>query len=81
VYVNFGFWDVIPAGRETGYFNRRIEQVTLGLGGAKGLYSSAYYDEETFWRIYNRRRYDEIKRKYDPERVFQDLYAKCVSRA
>jgi hypothetical protein len=48
------------------------------LGGVKSLYSSSYYNEEAFWNIYDRPRYLELKRKYDPGGVFPGLYAKCV---
>lgn len=80
LYINFGFWDVIPTTREQGHFNRKIERKARELGGTKGLYSTVCYDEETFWQIYNKSRYDELKRKYDPNGVFRDLYAKCVGR-
>ncbi len=80
MYINFGFWDTVPTTHEDGYYNRKIEEKALELEGKKGLYSTAYYDEETFWKIYNRDRYLELKRKYDPDGVFQDLYAKCVRR-
>jgi hypothetical protein len=36
LYVNFGFWDVIPAGPQGGYFNRAVEQHALRLAGKKG---------------------------------------------
>jgi FAD/FMN-containing dehydrogenase len=80
LYINFGFWDAIATPHEDGRFNRQVERKALELRGKKGLYSTAYYDQETFWRIYNKPRYDELKRKYDPGGVFQDLYAKCVER-
>jgi FAD/FMN-containing dehydrogenase len=79
-YVNFGFWDVIPTAHEKGYFNRKIEKKTVELGGAKGLYSSAWYDEPEFWSIYDQKRYAELKQVYDPDGVFPDLYSKCVRR-
>jgi FAD/FMN-containing dehydrogenase len=80
LYVNFGFWDVIRTTRQKGHFNRKIEQKTRELGGAKGLYSTAWYDEATFWSIYDRPRYLELKQAYDPHGVFPDLYSKCVRR-
>jgi FAD/FMN-containing dehydrogenase len=80
LYVNFGFWDVIPTTHEKGYFNRTIEKKTMELGGAKGLYSTAWYDEPEFWSIYDRKRYVELKQAYDPNGVFPDLYSKCVRR-
>ena len=80
LYINFGFWDAVPSTHGDGYFNKKIERKALELHGKKGLYSTAYYDQETFWKIYNRASYLELKRKYDPDGVFQDLYAKCVER-
>ncbi len=50
------------------------------MGGKTALYSTAYYDEETFWETHSRKRYDELKKKYDGSGVFLDLYAKCVGR-
>jgi FAD/FMN-containing dehydrogenase len=80
LYINFGFWDSVPTTHEDGYFNRKVERKAFDLEGKKGLYSTAYYDEETFWKIYNKKRYDELKRKYDAGGIFRDLYAKCVER-
>jgi FAD/FMN-containing dehydrogenase len=80
LYVNFGFWDVIPSTHEKGHFNRKIERKTMELGGAKGLYSSAWYDEAEFWSIYDHSRYAQLKQTYDPQDVFPDLYSKCVRR-
>jgi FAD/FMN-containing dehydrogenase len=80
LYINFGFWDTIASTHDDGYFNKKVERKALELDGKKGLYSTAYYDEETFWSIYNRPRYDQLKKKYDSAGVFGDLYAKCVLR-
>jgi len=80
LYVNFGFWDVIPSIHEKGHFNRRIERKTMELSGAKGLYSSAWYDEAEFWSIYDQTRYTQLKQTYDPDGLFPDLYSKCVRR-
>jgi hypothetical protein len=52
----------------------------MELGGAKGLYSSAWYDEAEFWSIYDQPRYAHLKQSYDPRSVFPDLYSKCVRR-
>ena len=80
LYVNFGFWDVLPKAGADGFYNRKIERMALHLRGVKGLYSSAYYDEETFWNIYDRESYQELKEKYDPNRRFRDLYEKAVMK-
>jgi FAD/FMN-containing dehydrogenase len=80
LYINFGFWDVIRTTHEDGYFNRKVEQKALELGGRKGLYSTAWYDEKTFWMLHNKPCYDQLKARYDPHGAFRDLYAKCVKR-
>jgi FAD/FMN-containing dehydrogenase len=80
LYVNFGFWDMVPTTREPGYYNRIIEDKVAELEGTKGLYSTSYYTKPTFWSLYNKTRYDELKKTYDPGGLFPDLYAKCVER-
>ncbi len=80
LYINFGFWDMVPTIHESGHFNKMIEGKVAEFGGKKGLYSTSYYDKETFWSMYDKTRYDELKKTYDPDRLFPDLYAKCVER-
>ena len=82
LYVNFGFWDVVEdrVKREPGHYNRKIERKVAELGGVKSLYSDSYYPEDEFWRLYNRSAYDALKRRYDPQRRFKNLYEKCVLR-
>jgi FAD/FMN-containing dehydrogenase len=80
--INFGFWDTVRSRepREPGFVNRKIERETKSLGGIKSLYSDSYFGEDEFWSIYNRRAYEGLKARYDPERALGDLYAKCVLR-
>jgi FAD/FMN-containing dehydrogenase len=78
LYVNFGFWDMLPGAGVDGFYNRKIERMALHLRGVKGLYSSSYYDEETFWSIYDRQSYERLKAKYDPTGRFRNLYEKTV---
>ena len=80
LYINFGFWDMVPTIHESGHYNKMIEGKVAECGGKKGLYSTSYYDRETFWSMYDKTRYDELKKTYDPDRLFPDLYAKCVER-
>ena len=82
LYINFGFWDVVtlPAGKKEGYFNRQVEQWVDKLHGIKGLYSTVFYDEETFWQHHNGRNYRLLKESYDPQGKLRDLYDKVVRR-
>jgi len=80
LYFNFGFWDQLQLkGKEKeGYYNRLIEKKVLNLNGKKSLYSSSYFPEKEFWKVYNGKKYFELKNKYDKNKVFLNLYEKCV---
>ncbi|APR77098.1 Hypothetical protein A7982_02445 [Minicystis rosea] len=57
-----------------------LERKVYELGGIKGLISQNHYDRGRFWSIYDRPRYEEAKRRLDPEGVFGDLYEKVCRR-
>ena len=81
-YVNFGFWDRVRT-REAhapGHFNRLVEAEVARLGGIKSLYSTSFYDPDTFRATYGGEVYRRLKAKYDPQGRFKDLYQKCVLR-
>jgi FAD/FMN-containing dehydrogenase len=77
-YINFGFWDQVPIADGSTSYVEAIEHKIAELDGAKGLYSTSRYDRDTFWSLFNKQRYDELKHTYDPDGLFADLYAKCV---
>ncbi len=80
LYIDFGFWDIVPSSHPKGHLNRLIEQKTKELKGFKGLYSDSYYTEEEFWQIHPKHSFSQLKAKYDPQKAFKDLYDKCVQR-
>lgn len=82
LYVNFGFWDQVTADKDDKYhFNKLIEAEVTRLGGKKGLYSEAFYSKEDFYKIYNGKAYEQLKKKYDPKQRLKTLYQKCIERA
>lgn len=82
LYVNFGFWDSVATthGADSGYYNKKVEALVERLGGMKSLYSSVFYDKETFERKYNYPAYNKLKAAYDPGGQFKGLYEKCIGR-
>ena len=80
LYINFGFWDVVPTKEADGFFNRKIEKKVRELNGKKSLYSTSFYEEDEFWQLYNKEKYDVLKFLYDPEGRTKNLYEKCVLR-
>ncbi len=83
-YIDFGFWDFVEVENqsdyEQGYYNKKIEAMVEKLKGKKSLYSESFYNKDDFYKIYNGKLYFKIKKKYDPNNVFLDLYEKCVNR-
>ncbi len=81
-YVNIGFWGTVPRapGAADGDTNRAIEEEVTALGGHKSLYSDAYYDRETFDRLYGVGNQRRVKQQTDPDHRLTGLYEKAVDR-
>jgi FAD/FMN-containing dehydrogenase len=79
-YVNIGFWSSVPAGATEGETNRLIEKTVTEMDGHKSLYSDAYYSLDEFDDLYGGETYKTLKKTYDPDSRFLDLYAKAVQR-
>lgn len=60
---------------------REIEEVLPRMHALKTLISYNYYDEDTFWSIFDRENYDAVKKLTDPRNVFRDLYEKTCRAA
>ncbi|MFB9237169.1 FAD-binding oxidoreductase [Plantactinospora siamensis] len=82
LYVNIGFWGTVPIspGAADGDVNRAVERAVSETGGHKSLYSDAYYDRETFDRLYGGPAYRAVKDRYDPDHRLTGLYEKAVDR-
>ncbi|SDD69196.1 FAD/FMN-containing dehydrogenase [Nocardioides lianchengensis] len=81
-YVNAGFWGTVHVGPDApeGPTNRAIEARVHELGGHKSLYSEAFYDSETFDRLYDGPHLAAVKQRYDPDDRLTSLYDKAVKK-
>lgn len=67
--LNFGVWgpavgdDLVASGE----LNRQLEVRLKELHGMKVPYSAAFYTEEEFWTLYDRKRYNELRKKWHAE--------------
>jgi FAD/FMN-containing dehydrogenase len=57
-------------------YYREIEEELIRVNGIKTLISYNYYDEKTFWSIWNKPNHFAVKQLTDPHNVLRDLYAK-----
>jgi len=76
LFLNFGVWgptDPSPtAFRRT---NRRMEQKLKELRGMKVPYAANFYTEKEFWDLYDRQRYQDLRRKWHAE-ALPNMYDK-----
>ncbi|MDQ6640946.1 MAG: FAD-binding oxidoreductase [Actinomycetota bacterium] len=81
-YVNVGFWGTVHVGDDASNAptNRAVERMVHELGGHKSLYSEAFYDPETFDRLYDGTNLKAVKSRYDPDDRLSTLYDKAVGR-
>ena len=81
-YVNVGFWGNVGVGPDAPNAprNRAIEAKVHELDGHKSLYSEAFYDQETFDRLYDGANLARVKDRYDPDHRLTSLYDKTVRR-
>ncbi|MCW2853867.1 MAG: xyoA, partial [Nocardioides sp.] len=81
-YVNVGFWGTVHVGDDApnGPLNRAIEARVHQLGGHKSLYSEAFYDAETFDRLYDGANLAAVKRRYDPDDRLTTLFDQAVRK-
>ena len=79
-YVNVGFWGTVHVGPDAPQAprNRAIEAKVHELDGHKSLYSEAFYDRDTFDRLYDGPHLAAVKQRYDPDDRLTTLYDKAV---
>ena len=84
LFINFGLW-THQHNWESGSSACRnatkiLEKETKRLGGRKMLYSLSYYSREEWSTIYDIQWYQQMKRKWDPDYVWGDIYDKIVQQ-
>ena len=79
--LNIGLWGIpnTPAGKPIHYsrrnfssfieLNRLIESKVLENNGLKWLYAHNYYEEDEFWNVYDKAKYDALRGKWRAEKL------------
>jgi len=82
-YINFGFWGVITSklSLAPNHYNRLLETSIPAYDGYKALYSDSFYSQEEFWKIYDKKLYDQLKKRYDPGNRLKNFYQKVCKQS
>jgi delta24-sterol reductase len=76
--INIGIWSGMLSNRKKFIeANRFIEELLIKLGGKKWFYAHAYYTQDEFWHIYDKKWYEELRKKYSAESL-PNIYDKVV---
>lgn len=59
--------------------NRLLEESLHKNHGYKCLWNQSYYTKEEFWNVYDFKKYDALRKKYNSEKVFQCIYDKTCA--
>lgn len=78
LFIDLAIYGIKQKGNKNYY--QILEDKLRELKGIKTLISYNYYDEKTFWKVWNKKNYFEVKKKTDPENIFRDLYQKTCGR-
>jgi len=57
-------------------FYKALEEKVYELRGMKTLITHNYYEEDLFWKVYNKELYNKVKERTDPKNLFRNLYEK-----
>ncbi len=80
VFVDLGIYG-LPAGAETGHYDqvqtsRRLERFVRERGGYQMLYADIFMTRSEFEQMFEHRLYQAMRRRYDADKTFPDVYSK-----
>lgn len=75
LFIDMAIYGFRQKERGKNYY-KLLEDKVKEMQGIKTLITYNYYEEETFWKIYNNNEIQKIKKKIDPKNLFRELYSK-----
>ena len=79
-FINFGLYGIPAYSAPMEQIMRTLEARTQACEGRKVLYSSSYYTEEDFWKIYPRKEYEHLRQQTHAQGIWRGLTEKVLSR-
>jgi delta24-sterol reductase len=77
--VDVGIWGPISdTKKDLEKENKRFENHLESYGGRKMFYAESFYSEQEFWKIYDKKWYSSLRRKYKAENIFPTIWEKVT---
>ncbi|KAL1612892.1 hypothetical protein SLS60_001122 [Paraconiothyrium brasiliense] len=68
LFMDWGVWGACDGEPEAfNKINRRLEERLKELRGMKLIYAASFYTEDEFWDLYDRKRYEDARKKWHAE--------------
>ena len=77
LFIDFAIYGFKQPNDAKNYY-KLLEDEVKELKGIKTLISHNYYDEKSFWEIYNKELYDKVRKEVNPYNIFQNIFDKMV---
>lgn len=76
--LNIGIYGQSKKFLKKGYVsaNREVEKLGASKGARKMFYAHSYYPRDEFWELYDKKWYQDIRKKYHADDVFPDIWEK-----
>ena len=74
--IDVGVWGPVKNKNNLLKLNQLFEKYVFEIGGRKMFYAETFYDEDFFWRIYNKLKYTNLRKKYYADGIFPNVWEK-----
>jgi delta24-sterol reductase len=78
ILLNCGVYGRVSNGLGREY-TKELEEKCREGGGRKMLYAQNHYSEEVFWKIHNKKEYDQLRVQHKADEAFPDIFEKTCT--
>jgi delta24-sterol reductase len=77
--IDVGIWGPVPSlNGNLEKINKKFEEYLELYRGRKMFYAESFYSEQKFWKIYDKRWYSSLRKKYKAEGIFPTIWEKVT---
>jgi delta24-sterol reductase len=78
--IDIGLWGKAKGRRKILEVNKEFEKHLKEYGGRKMFYADSFYSEQEFWKIYDKKWYENLRKKYKADGIFPTIREKVYTK-